>query len=157
MITRKIHHGIKGVLNPLPEPSLCILVDSVITIPSFGREASGISILTHRATTHLYPWLQFLYRPITLPNDMRDITPSPISLPLAFTITGIRRIIREASRILGIADIIKMKTINIIVGDNLLTDVHYIFRSTRHSGVKIIHAVVFLQQLTQPGELAQPA
>ena len=86
VITTEINHGIYLILYPFAQPTLCILIDGMESIPAARRIAGSVTVFTYGAGTDLYPGFQSFYTFIEMTDDFCDIIPAPLGKVASFTV-----------------------------------------------------------------------
>lgn len=114
MITTEINHGIYLILYPFAQPTLCILIDGMESIPAARRIAGSVTVFTYGAGTDLYPGFQGFYTFIEMTDDFCDIIPAPLGKVASFTVLPEIVGVGKTGSILRITQIIEMDTIYVI-------------------------------------------
>ena len=142
MVTPEVKHGIYLILYAFTQPTLCILVNSMKSIPSAGRITGGITVFSYRAGTYLYPGLQSFHTFVEVSDDFRNVIPAPLGEVASFAIFPEIIGVWESGSILRITQIIEVDAIHVIFFHNLAYKAHQIFFGCRISGIEEVFTLI---------------
>ena len=105
LVAKEVHHGEDGIMDSFFQPFLCILINGMISVPSFGRIAVSVSVFPYGRAADLHPRLQFLDFRIDLSDDTGNVVPSPLGFLLLMSIFPVRVFVGKVFSLFRITDV----------------------------------------------------
>ena len=120
IVAVEIEHWKKGIHYTVAQPSLRILIDCIVGIPSKRAVTCEIVVLAKRCTAHAHPWFKLLDRRIDTRGNACNVGAAPCRKRHALAVPYKERTVGVAVNAVWVTHIVEVNAVDIIVLHNLL-------------------------------------